>query len=143
MADPRLDVSVVGIGENCLTAKGDGSTVNYSATANGGSTAVGLAVNFSAAGTVQLVADGEAVVGKLIKVDSDDIATVQYRGGMTLPGGSGASLTLNNAIVGALGAESAEGYIRDAASGTAAELVLARGFICDAGTTTAVEVMLD
>jgi hypothetical protein len=36
----------------------------------------------------------------------------------------------------------AEGYIREAASGTAAELVLARGRIIDPTTTTAVVVKL-
>jgi hypothetical protein len=141
MADPRLDVSVVGLGANQLTAKIDNSTIVYSATSNGGSASVGLAVNYSAAGTVQLAGDGEAVIGKLIAVNSDNIATVQYKGGMTLPGGTGASLTLNTAIVGDL-LVAAKGYIRKAASGTAAELVLARGMIVDAGTTTAVEVIL-
>jgi hypothetical protein len=142
MADPRLDVSIVGVGAVYASFKIDDSTITYDATKDGGSSQVGLAVALSAAETVELVGDGEEVVGKLISVESDDIATVQIAGGMTLPGGSGASLTLGKKIVGALNALSAEGYIREVAVATAAELGLARGFIVNAGTTTEVEVYL-
>jgi hypothetical protein len=96
----------------------------------------------SAAATVELVGDGEPVEGKLIEVTSDNFCVVQVGGYMTLPGGSSASLTLGKKIVGDLGASSAEGYIREVNTATAAELGLCRGRIIDAGTTTAVVVAL-
>ena len=137
----RDDVSNIGIGPLTETFKIDDSTITYDATKENGSDQVGLAVTFSAANTIALAADGEAVVGKLLKVESDDMATVQTRGVVTLPGGTSATLTLGSQIVGDL-LVSAEGYIRSAASGTAAELILCRGMIQDAGTTTAVVVLL-
>lgn len=142
MADPRADVRFDEIGAVFATFKIDNSTITYSATATNGSSQVGLAVGLSAAETVELVGDGEEVVGKLISVDADNYATVQIAGVMTLPGGASATLTLGTKIVGDLGAASAEGYIRSVATGTAAELGVARGMILDAGTTTAVVVYL-
>ena len=119
----------------------DNSTITYSATSNGGSAQVGLAVALSAADTIELVGDGEEVIGKLISVESDNIAVVQIAGGMTLAAGTAASLTLGKKIVGDL-LVSAEGYIREVNTAQAAELGVARGMILDAGTTTAVEVYL-
>lgn len=141
MADPRSAVSFEEVG--CRkTFLIDNSTITYSATAVGGSASVGLAVMLSAGKTVALTNDGAAVEGKLIKVESDNMAVVKHEGHMTLPGGASATLTVGAAIVGALGAASARGYIRSAASGTAAELVKCKGEIVDAGTTTAVIVHL-
>lgn len=142
MSDPRLGVSIVGVDAKYVRVAIDDSTITYSATTDGGSAAVGLAVTLSAAGTIELVGDAEPILGKLITVASDGYATVQYGGGMTLPGGSGATLTLGFAIIGDLGASSAEGYIRISDGATAGEIQGQRGFIWDAGTTTAVEVML-
>lgn len=142
MADPRNAVDFTGIGYKAQTFLIDNSTITYSATATNGSSKVGLAVAFSASKTVETAGDGEEVVGKLISVDSDNKAVVQTGGYMTLPGGNGASLTPGKRIVGALNASSAEGYIREVATGTAAELGVARGMIVDAGTTTAVVVKL-
>jgi len=142
MADPRLEVGFDEIGAVLASFKIDNSTITYSATASGGSSQVGLAVTLSAADTVKLAEDGEAVVGKLVKVESDNVAVVQIAGGMHLPGGASASLTLGKKIVGALGAGNAKGYIREVATATAAELGLMRGFIVDAGTTTEVWVIL-
>ena len=102
---------------------------------------MGLAVHLSAANTVELVGDGEAVYGKLMNVESDGICTVQVGGFMELPGGTSASLTLGKRIVGDL-LVSAEGYIREVDTAQAAELGVARGMITDAGTTTAVMVYL-
>lgn len=141
MADPRADVRFEEIGAVFATFKIDNSTITYSATATNGSSQVGLAVGLSAAETVELVGDGEEVVGKLISVDADNYATVQIAGVMTLPGGTSASLTLGKKIVGDL-LVAAKGYIREVATGTAAELGVARGMILDAGTTTAVVVYL-
>jgi len=142
MADPRLTVGFDELGAVFASFKIDNSTITYSATADGGSSAVGKAVALSAADTIELVGDGEEVVGKLVKVESDNIAVVQIKGGMHLPGGSGASLTLGKKIVGDLGAGSAEGYIREVNTAQAAELGVARGFIVDADTTTEVWVYL-
>jgi len=132
MADPRLTLDFQGQNEDFLTFKIDNSTITYLATADAGSSQVGLAVAFSADQTVKLTEDGEAVVGKLIHVTADNYATVQAGGAMKLPKGSGATLTRGKKIVGALGAASAKGYIREVATGTAAELGVARGFTISA-----------
>lgn len=142
MADPRNTVVFDGINAEYTTFLIDDSTITYSATATNGSASVGLAVAFSASKTVETAGDGEEVVGKLISVEKDGYAVVQTGGYMTLPGGNGATLTPGKAIVGALNASSAEGYIREVATGTAAELGRCRGMIVDAGTTTAVAVRL-
>lgn len=141
MADPRLDTKFEGIGAEYVTFKIDNSSITYSATATNGSSVVGRAVTMASAETVSLAADGEAIVGKLISVESDNYCTVQTGGFMTLPGGTSASLTVGKQIVGDL-LVAAEGYIREVNTATAAELGLCRGFIVDAGTTTAVVVRL-
>ncbi len=141
MADPRLDVKFDEIGVELVTFKIDNSTITYDATEANGSAEVGLAVTYSAAETVQLVGDGEAVVGKLINVEADNYCTVQTAGFMTLPGGTSATLTLGKKIVGDL-LVAAEGYIREVATATAAELGVQRGMIVDASVTTAVVVRL-
>lgn len=142
MADPRATVVLDDVGEvEQYTFMIDNSTITYSATTAGGSASVGLAVTMSAAKTVALTADGDAVVGKLIQVFGDNTCTVQLGDVLVLPGGTGASLTLGKKIVGALGAANAKGYIREVATATAAELGKARGMIADAGTTTAVKVI--
>lgn len=141
MADPRNTVDFTGIGYRAETFLIDNSTITYSATEANGSAQVGLAVNLSTDKTVQLVGDGEDVLGKLIKVESDNKAVVQTKGYCTLPGGTGATLTLGEKIVGDL-LSAAEGYIRVVATGTAAELGHARGRIIDNDTTTAVVVDL-
>ncbi len=119
----------------------DDSTITFDEDEEGGSAQVGLAVGLTAAGLVELVGDGEEVIGKLIKVEGDGAATVQIGGFMTLPGGTGASLTAGKKIVGDL-LVAAEGYIREVATGTAAELGVARGFIKDPADTDAVVVYL-
>lgn len=141
MADPRESVSLEGIGYEALTY-GHDNTIVYDKDEVGGSAQVGLAVTVESAGIVSLVGDGEAVEGRLIKVEPGGIAVVQVHGHMELPGGSGASLTLGKAIVGDLGAASAEGYIREVATATAAELGVMRGVIKDPSVTTAVVVEL-
>ena len=141
MADPRADIEFDGIKAEFVTFAIDDSTITYSATAVGGSAQVGLAVAFSASGTVELAGDGEEIVGKLVSVEKDGFCTVQTAGYMTLPAGTSASLTPGKKIVGDL-LVSAEGYIREVATGTAAELGVARGMIVDASVTTAVRVRL-
>jgi hypothetical protein len=142
MADPRADTKFDDIKPAFVTFKIDNSTITYSATSARGSASVDLAVALSAAETVELVGDGEEIVGKLIEVFPDNYCTVQVGGVMTLPGGSGATLTLGKKIVGDLDALSAEGYIREVNTAQAAELGVCRGQIWDAGTTTAVVVYM-
>lgn len=141
MSDPRSAVRYDEIKPEFVTFKIDDSTITYSATEVNGSAQVGLAVTFAAADTVALVADGEAVVGKLISVTPDDYCTVQVAGFMTLPGGTAATLTQGKAIVGDL-LVAAKGYIREVATATAAELGVQRGMIVNAAVTTAVVVRL-
>jgi hypothetical protein len=142
MADPREVVSHVGIGFFAETFLHD-DTIVYSTDEEGGSEQVGLAVTIESSNTVSLVGDGENVAGKLIKVEPGGVCVVQTGGTVELPGGDGATLTPGTQIVGDLGAASAEGYIRSAASATAAELIVARGQIIDATTATAVVVRLE
>jgi hypothetical protein len=146
MADPRAAAGFEGINAEYATFTFD-STIVYSSSQRGGSASVGLAVTVVGNGQVGLAEDGEIVIGKLIRVESD-ICTVQVGGAMTLPAGDGATVTAGVAIVGALGAASAKGYIRNvvtATTPTAAqvnEVAKARGTILDAATSTAVAVLL-
>lgn len=142
MADPRNIVEFDGVDGRYASYKIDNSTITYDSTKENGSSQVGLAVTLSTDDTIKLAEDGNAILGRLIQVESDDKALVQYEGYMTLPGGNGASLTIGKKIVGALGAASAKGYIREVATATAAELGVARGFIQNNDTTTAVLVCL-
>jgi len=137
MADPRNTVAFDGIGYEAQTFLIDDSTITYSATEANGSASVGLAVTLSTHSTVALAADGEFILGKLIKVESDDKAVVQTGGFMTLPGGTSATLTPGLKIVGDL-LVAAKGYIRVVAT----EDTVSRGFIVDSSTTTAVVVKL-
>jgi len=141
MADPRVAGNLTGIKGVNATFIIDASTITYSATAAGGSASVGLAVKLTDDYTIALTTDGCAVLGKLLSVESDGMATVQIAGVMELPSGSGATLTVGAAIVGDLDGSTA-GYIRAAASGTAAELILCRGVILANDDTAAVVVWL-
>lgn len=144
MADPRNVVTNIGVEPRRRTYLIDNSTITFSATTAGGSAGVDKAVTFSADNTVALAADGNAVVGKLISVEANLVCTVQVGGCMTLPGGTGlsaAATARGKKIVGAL-VSGVAGGIRDVATGTAAELGVARGYIANAATTTAVEVDL-
>lgn len=144
MANPRNVVEFEGIGDLPVTYKIDNSTIVYDATKAYGAAAtmIGKAVTLSADDTVALAADGDAIEGKLLRVESDNKAVVQVGGYCTLPGGDAATLTRGLKIVGALGAAAAKGYIRAVASGTAAEINKGRGRIVRNGTTTAVVVHL-
>jgi hypothetical protein len=144
MADPRNAVSFNGIGQLPVTFIADGVTIVYDATKTGGAdaTMIGKAVTMSADGTVALAVDGDTVIGKLEKVEPDGKCHVVIAGFVTLPAGASATLTRGKKIVGALGAASAKGYVREVATATAAELGKARGFTVDNSDTTAVVVYL-
>lgn len=142
MADPREAVNRDGIGYFSETWLHD-ATIVYDAELEGGSAQVGLAASIESSGVATLAGDGENILGRINKVEPGGVCVVQSGGVMLLPGGSGATLTAGSQIVGDLGAASAEGYIRSAASGTAAELIVARGIIEDATDATAVRVRLE
>lgn len=144
MSDPRKTLSYEGVGFKTATYKADGSTIVWSNVVGGADpTMLNKAVSLSGVdGVIQLASDGEAIEGKLLLVEPDGYCTVQVGGFCELPGGASATLTLGVGIVGALGASSEKGYIRIAASGTAAETVKERGRIVANDTTTAVVVDL-
>lgn len=148
MADPRSANSTRdGIAPRVATYKIDGADIVYSATETNGSAVVGRAVRLSASDTVRLSGDGEAVDGKLLKVEDDGFCSVQVGGFMTLPKGDGA-VTIGSKIVGnLLGA--ARGYIRAAAvagatyaQAAANESERSKGVTTDIADTANVEVLL-
>ena len=132
MSDPRLTLDYRGQNAEFLTFPIDNSTITYSATTANGSASVGKAVTFTTAGdgTIKLTEDGEFVLGRLTNVTHDNYATVQVGGVIKLPPGASASTTEGKQIVGDLDG-STKGYIREVATGTAAELGVARGFIIE------------
>ena len=116
-------------------------TIVYDAAETNGSAQVGLAVTVESSNVVSLVGDGESVLGKLLRVDSDGFCSVQHEGFMELPGGDSAVLTAGAKIVGDLASGAAEGYIQVATADGVHDLV-SRGMIIDASTATAVVVKL-
>lgn len=140
MADPREVTNRIGAGYFAETFPHD-ATIVYDALVAGGSAQVGLATTLEASNLVTLIGDGEGLLGKLVKVEPGGMCVVQTGGVMTLPGGSGATLTAQTKVVGDLGAASAEGYIQSASS--APHALLARGIIENATDPTEVEVRLE
>jgi hypothetical protein len=140
MADPREVTNRIGAGYFAETFPHD-ATIVYDPLVAGGSAQVGLAATIESDNLVTLIGDGEALLGKLVKVEPGGMCVVQTGGVMTLPGGDGATLTAMGKVVGDLGAAAAEGYIRVAAS--AGDALLARGIIENAADPTEVEVRLE
>lgn len=147
----RKQVDYTDIRYDAITMKIDGVTILHDGTQARGAAATMLdkAVSLSANDTVQLAADGEAVFGKLLKVESDGFCSVQRWGMATFPAGAAAGVLLGRSIVGALGAGAARGYIRQAVSAGAAyaqaeAVEQARGYgsIVNNADTTAVVVDL-
>jgi len=141
MPNPRLTTDYADIGRVDVAYRIDASTILFDRTLANGSAQAGLAVGLKAAvqNIVELVADAQAVLGQLLRVEPDGVCVVRVGGYAQLPGGLSASLTRGNKIVGALGTASARGYIRDA---VAAESPKAGHLISDPTTTTAVWVLL-
>ncbi len=139
MADPRETVRYDNLEEPTATFYID-STITYDATKAGGSAQIGLAVTLTDDQIVGLCDDGDQVLGKLEKVEIGGACTVRHRGGMTLPGGTSATLTPGLPIVGDL-LVSAKGYIQTAPATTAGALK-GRGTLVDATDTAAVAVLL-
>lgn len=141
MADPRNTVAFDELDAHYSTYIIDNSTITYDEDEENGSAQVGLAVKISSDNTIALTTDGSEVLGRLDGVESDNKARVQDGGYMKLPSGAGATLTLGKKIVGDLDGSDA-GYIREVATGTAAELGVAKGEIVDNNDTAAVVVKL-
>ena len=97
------------------TLQGDGDTIKYDITKPGRSDAVGKAFKINADGKGELVADGDAIDGKVIEVDDDHKFTAAYMfGGLRFPLGDSNTVARGDKIVGALGVDSAKGYVRSA-----------------------------
>lgn len=121
MPDPRLLVSFEGIDAAFASFKLDNVTLVIDVTQLGNlPVAQNLkAVSLSAASTIQLCADADPLVGKIVGADPSGVTgelfgTVQIEGFCALPGGLAAALTLGFRIVGATGAAAARGFIRAA-----------------------------
>lgn len=134
MASVRDIVSFQDLYIETATFKSNGD-FSYSNSAPGGTTAAGLAVKLTSDQTVGLTTDASMVLGKLLFMhDTGTFCTVQTGGYCFLPVGNGASVTAGKKIVGALGAASAKGYVREVAAATLAEVAVARGVIVDSST---------
>ena len=97
------------------TFQGDGETIKYDVTKPGRSDAVGKAFKLNADGKGELVEEGEAFDGKVLEVDDDHKFTGAYMfGGLLLPIGEGATVARGDKLVGALGPDSAKGYVKGA-----------------------------
>lgn len=131
MAAGRNQADFTDIGFKADTFKIDGVTLTYDRTKPNGigkAAGTGNAVMLSNDDTVALTNDGAQVKGKVIKIESDNFASVQVLEYITFPkGDSGAgTATRGRKIVGATRA-GARGYIRDVDSAAAAELAVAKG----------------
>lgn len=97
------------------TFQGDGETIKYDVTKPGRSDAVGKAFKLNADGKGELVEEGEAFDGKVLEVDDDHKFTGAYMfGGLLFPIGEGATVARGDKLVGALGPDSAKGYVKGA-----------------------------
>ncbi len=145
MANPRnINGPHDGVGYRAETFTVDGVTITYDATAVNGSPVVGRAVGLvagAAMNTVELVAAGQGILGRLDTVEADGNCTVQIEGECKLPQGNAVDVVEGNKIVGALGPSSARGYIGPPASDAAGALA-ARHRVEDDTTSTAISVYL-
>lgn len=142
MPNPRKIVKFNGIRYEAQTYKHDNSIV-FDENEPNGSAQVGKALKMTGHSTVGLTTDGSGVVGKLLKVEHDGMCSVGAGGYVPFPAGENATLTLNSKIVGDLGPDNEQGFIRSVATGTAAELGVARGMIVDASNLEEVWVRLE
>ena len=95
------------------TLQGDGVTIKYDTSKPNRSDAVGKAYRMNADGKAELVADGEEFDGKVTHVDDKHNITAAYMfGGLRLPLGESATVAKGDRLVGALGPDSAKGYVK-------------------------------
>jgi len=117
----------------------DGDTITYDKNAENRSAAVGKAFKINADGQAELVADGDEIVGKVLAVDEDNVITGAYIcGGLRLPLGNSVTVARGNKLVGALGADSAKGFVKAVAAAPEAVDTDAKTDYADAdvGTST-------
>ena len=115
------------------TLKGDGVTIKYDVTKPNRSDAVGKAYRMNADGKAELVGDGEEFDGKVTHVDDKHNITGAYMfGGLRLPLGESATVAKGDKLVGALGPNSAKGYVKAASSAAALEALEATDIDDDA-----------
>ena len=115
------------------TLKGDGVTIKYDVTKPNRSDAVGKAYRMNADGKAELVGDGEEFDGKVTHVDDKYNITGAYMfGGLRLPLGESATVAKGDKLVGALGPNSAKGYVKAASSAAALEALEATDIDDDA-----------
>ena len=115
------------------TLKGDGVTIKYDVTKPNRSDAVGKAYRMNADGKAELVGDGEEFDGKVTHVDDKHNITGAYMfGGLRLPLGESATVAKGDKLVGALGPDSAKGYVKAASSAAALEALEATDIDDDA-----------
>lgn len=147
----RDEASFDGIRAERTTYPSDGSIV-YDITKAGGSVSVGLAVKMASAGVVGLTTDGSNFRGKLIKVESDGMCSVQDEGFCEVIAGVGVvSIPVGSKLVGALGGVGGAmpGYVRAVVAPGGAysqagdvEALLGNGFVIDGSDPDAVIVDL-
>jgi hypothetical protein len=145
MANPRKIVAPLdGVAFRALTFLADGSTIAFSETAPFGTLVAGRAVGLKSgsANTVELVAAGQDVLGRLDHVESDGVAVVQVEGECKLPQGNAVTVVVGDKITGALGPASARGYIGPIDTTSAATAASSRHTVLDITTTTAISVLL-
>ena len=95
------------------TLKGDGTTIKYDVTKPNRSDAVGKAYRMNADGKAELVDDGAEFDGKVTHVDDKHNITAAYLfAGLRLPLGDSATVAKGDRLVGALGPDSAKGYVK-------------------------------
>ena len=144
MANPRKIIDHRGQGFRAFTFLVDGTSIVHSATAKDGSASAGLAVGLVAGteDTVELVVDGQNVLGRLLHVEADGTCAVQVEGVCELAAGNGATVTRGAPVVGALGAASARGYVRAIAPATLADVAQGRHRILKAADPTKMQIHL-
>jgi hypothetical protein len=143
VANPRktIDYRDIGAPSKLLPFTGD-LDITFDRTLPGGSAQIGLCVKVSASKTVALVGDGEGIAGTIDHVEPDGTVVVHLGPVISVPGGTGATLTPGSRIVGDLGPSNAKGYARSVAAATLAEVAVARGEILDVTDTDAVQVWM-
>lgn len=121
----------------------DGSTIVFDRTVARGTSAAGRAVGIKSTtdNVIELVADGQAILGRLERVEADGKCVVQIGGYMKLPAGTSPNLARNGKLVGCL-LTAARGYVRAPVAATAADVLASRGVVVEITDTTNVGVFL-
>jgi hypothetical protein len=143
MANPRkITGPKDGVGFRALSFLCDGTTIAYSDTASLGSAVAGRAVGLvvGTSDTVELVADGQTVLGRLDHVEADGVCAVQVEGEAKLPQATAGAVARGGKIIGGL-LVAARGYIKAPTADVAGALA-ARHEVLDNATSTAISVML-